>query len=643
MGTYFKHLNVPDHWNQYWTKYPEGYTILESLLNWVAQVDSMTDNVNNWNTYLDNFVNSFDKNVQGKVSELIEIWRADGTLGNLINEGIVNGLLEKIRIDVKSTGAKGDGNTDDTTAFNAAITKAISTGCRKIYVPAGTFLVDGVNQDPNDVDENGVPNYHYGNIDIPSDFEVQLHPQAVIQIKTNDKWGYAAFCVRYADNVYIHGGTINGDRMTHNYNPATNPYPTHEWGCGIKVHASSNVRIEDMAFDNMTGDGIETATDGTAVTPNEPDVQHLTIKNCNFYRARRNNISIVSGVHVLIEGCHIAEAGKTIGGIAGVLPGAGIDLEANGSTNAAEKVQAVTIRKCHFEKNNNRGIENYNGNDIVIEDCFFDELLDSIDLYPFGKNITVKNCTINKPIWVYGDNVTIKDNTLKDTSINIDRHSLDASTAWHNILIKDNLLLNSIIIGRASGGSDNCKIESNRFYNCVNTAIGLIDGNKYINALIIRGNEIVNCQVIPINWTGSYLVVEENNIVYCYQSGIRVGQGSTFSKIVNNIVRDFGMGTLAGTYTGIYVYNANDVIIKNNEVHRTTAPTIPSDSAIYLYGARCICKDNTVKSTPILAVGVQVWGNDCIVAENYLKAAATTPVNVNTGITGTTQTPANYV
>jgi hypothetical protein len=64
----FNYLNVPDQWNQYFTKYPQGYTILEALLNWVQQVDDMVDNVNDWNTYLDNFVKTFDTDLQEQVT-----------------------------------------------------------------------------------------------------------------------------------------------------------------------------------------------------------------------------------------------------------------------------------------------------------------------------------------------------------------------------------------------------------------------------------------------------------------------------------------------------------------------------------------------------------------------------------------------
>jgi hypothetical protein len=56
----FSHLNVPSHWRHEWSKYPEGYTILEALLNWVQQVDNMADNINDWNNYLDHFTKTVD-------------------------------------------------------------------------------------------------------------------------------------------------------------------------------------------------------------------------------------------------------------------------------------------------------------------------------------------------------------------------------------------------------------------------------------------------------------------------------------------------------------------------------------------------------------------------------------------------------
>lgn len=84
----FRHLDVPETWRQYWSKYPEGYTILESLINWVSQVNDMSDNINEWNNYLDDFVKTFDKNLQDTVYNTLKEWQDTGELEVIINEAI---------------------------------------------------------------------------------------------------------------------------------------------------------------------------------------------------------------------------------------------------------------------------------------------------------------------------------------------------------------------------------------------------------------------------------------------------------------------------------------------------------------------------------------------------------------------------
>lgn len=82
----FNHLNVPSHWEHYWTRYPEGLTILEALIQWVSQVDEMTDNINDWNTYLNKFVEQFDTELQNTVIGVLNDWNESGFLAELINE-----------------------------------------------------------------------------------------------------------------------------------------------------------------------------------------------------------------------------------------------------------------------------------------------------------------------------------------------------------------------------------------------------------------------------------------------------------------------------------------------------------------------------------------------------------------------------
>jgi hypothetical protein len=128
--TRFNHLNVPDYWQQYWTKYPEGYTILESLLNWVAQVDSMVDNVNNWNTYLDNFIATFELDLQVEVIKTLNAWKLDGTLDTIIMEAI----------DLSKKHTDGWVNAKEYTDFLDVFKNA--TG-KKHIIPAGDYFIGG--------------------------------------------------------------------------------------------------------------------------------------------------------------------------------------------------------------------------------------------------------------------------------------------------------------------------------------------------------------------------------------------------------------------------------------------------------------------------------------------------------------------
>lgn len=99
MGKKFNHLHVPEHWQQYWSKYPEGYTIMEALINWVSQVDDMVDNVNGWNDYLQEFVSTFDDNLRDEVSRILKDWQKDGTLKVVITESL-NSRMDNVEKDM---------------------------------------------------------------------------------------------------------------------------------------------------------------------------------------------------------------------------------------------------------------------------------------------------------------------------------------------------------------------------------------------------------------------------------------------------------------------------------------------------------------------------------------------------------------
>lgn len=93
MSKKFRHIVVPDSWEKYWAKYPRGYTILEALVDWVTHVNKLSDNVSEWNLYLDQFVKRFDEDLQETVKETLIQWQEDGFLDFVLND-VVQGMID---------------------------------------------------------------------------------------------------------------------------------------------------------------------------------------------------------------------------------------------------------------------------------------------------------------------------------------------------------------------------------------------------------------------------------------------------------------------------------------------------------------------------------------------------------------------
>ena len=103
----FNKLDIPHQWKDEFTKYPHGYTIFEALCKWVKQVDNMVDNINNWNGYLDGFVNRFDDELQEEVQLTIEKWQDEGVL-DVIIESALNTELDNVKTQVNATNLRID-------------------------------------------------------------------------------------------------------------------------------------------------------------------------------------------------------------------------------------------------------------------------------------------------------------------------------------------------------------------------------------------------------------------------------------------------------------------------------------------------------------------------------------------------------
>lgn len=157
----YNKLKIPEAWKEYYSKYPNGLSILEALISWASQVDSMVDVMNNWTTYLDNFVQQFEFDLQVKVTETLNEWYTSGFLATIISAAIGNQFavlegkitqieedLEKVSqtINVTAYGAVGDGITDDTLAIQTAINYCIANN-RDLIIPTMCRITAPLNID----------------------------------------------------------------------------------------------------------------------------------------------------------------------------------------------------------------------------------------------------------------------------------------------------------------------------------------------------------------------------------------------------------------------------------------------------------------------------------------------------------------
>lgn len=168
----FNRLDIPATWERYWSKYPQGYTIMEALINWVNQVNHMTDNVNELYAYLDDFVATFDTKLQDNVKEVIQSWIDDGVINVIIGEALqseIDGLGEwvnnadKIELNILDEGGEvNNPNIDSTNIIQTAINKIHDLGGGTLVLPAGHFYIKGTIKLRRRVKIKGVSSYPWG-------------------------------------------------------------------------------------------------------------------------------------------------------------------------------------------------------------------------------------------------------------------------------------------------------------------------------------------------------------------------------------------------------------------------------------------------------------------------------------------------
>jgi hypothetical protein len=159
---------------------------------------------------------------------------------------------------IKDYGAVGDGVTDDTEAFNAAF--AIPNN--SIHIPAGTYIVDGINSITVD------------NIKIYGDQKLL----SIVKLKdSSTQTGGGIFTVVSTDGFNVENITINGN-VANNHNTVK----------GLFIDSSTNFNINNNVFEEIPEDAILLNYSGSTTA-----CTNFSIKNNVF-----SNIGL-SGMEIL--------------------------------------------------------------------------------------------------------------------------------------------------------------------------------------------------------------------------------------------------------------------------------------------------------------------------------------------------------
>jgi parallel beta-helix repeat protein len=214
-------------------------------------------------------------------------------------------------VNVKSKGAKGDGQADDTAAIQAAIDSAAIGGT--VLVPDGTYMVSTLPRET---------------VRLKSDMILKLAPRAVLTAIPSNQKRVALLRISSASNVTVVGGMLQGQRNKLQEAPGL--------GMGIRIdNGSSKISILNVTANDMWGDGfyIEDASD-------------VTLCGVTASNNRRQGLSIIQGDNILVKNALFQNTN-------GARPGAGVDLEPD---ERGQAIANIRIQSSRFLDNAGPGI-----------------------------------------------------------------------------------------------------------------------------------------------------------------------------------------------------------------------------------------------------------------------------------------------
>lgn len=161
-------------------------------------------------------------------------------------------------------------------------------------------------------------------IKIQSNKAIVFQPKSMLKLKPSNKAQYALLLIDKAENVRLYNPLLIGDREEHIGNKG-------EWGIGIRIQGSNNVKIIGANISDFWGDGIYITREGKIKSKN------ITIDGSVIQRNRRNGISIISGDKIVIKNSSFINN-------TGTNPMAAIDIEPNSPKDSLGCIKIYNIK-----------------------------------------------------------------------------------------------------------------------------------------------------------------------------------------------------------------------------------------------------------------------------------------------------------
>lgn len=346
-----------------------------------------------------------------------------------------NNVINNDYFGIDSTGREAEKTTK---GINEAIKYAKKNNIDLIRLEKGKYLIDGKSEN----DEFNETDTKKGII-LESNMTLDLNGSEIIQEKNSSK-NYANISVTDIENVKIMNGIIIGDKDEHDYNTLNS---THEWGFGIDVRGSKNVKLTNLEISNCTGDGIII----TDYKERENYPENIKVSNVDIHDCRRQGISLIAGRNIEISENEIYN-------INGTAPQSGIDLESWDSNQIIDNVY-IKNNKIYNTKSNRAIIVMGMSRNVYIQENEIQGIVscDNIKEQLIIQNNLIQNGTVS---------LLVTDQDLKKGKIIkkavVEDNKLENSNLYiynaENVLIANNTLTNKVIMAFKSNA---CFINNN--------------------------------------------------------------------------------------------------------------------------------------------------------------------------------------